>query len=376
MLTIDLGTDQVETIPVTDLAFTQSKMTAEQAQQKLDAVRLHFKQVCSAMQETKETIIQHSKQGVSLLVEIDEGLGLDKLGYKSMRRLIETELKPYFGLSTSQIYRLYNAAKIRHKVNQMRILDNCEDIPDNQLEVLNKLPVEQWKEAWNEVVETSSNITAKHVREVVERRLQGCKISDSPKTDFLNYSSESEISSFDSIINQNEYTLPANAIESKSQLFHLQENEAVPSNFQLIPCSEDTGVNSLVQCNPTTEINKVAMIHCTDSSTHQQSNYSGCWGIVQNLLQSSAIVAIQGQLVEYPFQDLNMVENLSPVVGEVCDLVTILWQFPDLPASVKHLLATFYQQRLDFSQGDLNVLKAIQKLYSVFEPEFQYDTFC
>jgi hypothetical protein len=54
----------------------------------------------------------------------------------------------------------------------------------------------------------------------------------------------------------------------------------------------------------------------------------------------------------------------------MCDRITSLWQVPNLPASVRHLLTTFYQQRLDFSQEDLNVLAAI---YSCVKPSLAID---
>ncbi len=67
-----------------------------------------------------------------------------------------------------------------------------------------------------------------------------------------------------------------------------------------------------------------------------------------------------GEVVEYLFTDINQIENPSPLLSQVCDRITSLWQVPNLPASVQHLLATFYQRRLDFSQSDLNVLAAIE----------------
>ena len=45
------------------------------------------------------------------------------------------------------------------------------------------------------------------------------------------------------------------------------------------------------------------------------------------------------------------------------DRVTRLWSVPNLPKSAQHLLRTFYQRELVFSQGDLDVLQAIKELY-------------
>jgi hypothetical protein len=107
-------------------------------------------------------------------------------------------------------------------------------------------------------------------------------------------------------------------------------------------------------------VNNLITIQCSDSATPFQRKYKSCWGIINRLLESTAIVAVGGELVEYPFTDLHLVENPSQVLSEVCDRIQTLWQAPNLPASVRHLLGTFYQRRLDFSQEDLDVLQAIE----------------
>ncbi len=40
-----------------------------------------------------------------------------------------------------------------------------------------------------------------------------------------------------------------------------------------------------------------------------------------------------------------------------------LWQVPEMPQSVQCLLEVFYQMRLEFEQGDLLVLEAIENYF-------------
>lgn len=111
------------------------------------------------------------------------------------------------------------------------------------------------------------------------------------------------------------------------------------------------------------EVSNIVTIQCTTSAYPSQRQCCDCWRIVSRVLECTAIVAASEKLVEYPFTNLHPVENpilvLTKVCDEVCDRITHLWQAANLPASVQHLLATFYQ-RLDFSQENLNVLSAIE----------------
>ena len=54
------------------------------------------------------------------------------------------------------------------------------------------------------------------------------------------------------------------------------------------------------------------------------------------------------------------IENPSQILREVCARVARLWQVPNLPQSVRYLLETFYQRRLDFSEEDLGILAVIE----------------
>lgn len=118
-----------------------------------------------------------------------------------------------------------------------------------------------------------------------------------------------------------------------------------------------------MQTSPTHtyEVGQLVLIQCEDSTAQQQCrHYSGCWGIVHHVFESALVVAVSGEMVRYLFCDLQPIENRSPMLREVCARVARLWQVPNLPQSVKCLLETFYQQRLNFLQSDLNVLVAIE----------------
>jgi ribosomal protein L21E len=121
--------------------------------------------------------------------------------------------------------------------------------------------------------------------------------------------------------------------------------------------------NQPLQTSPayTYEIDQLVLIQCEDSATGEQClRYSGCWGIVHDVFESAAVVAVGGEMVRYLLCDLQPIENPSLVSREVCDRVTSLWQVPNPPQSVQCLLEMFYQRRLDFSQSDLGVLAAIE----------------
>jgi hypothetical protein len=96
-------------------------------------------------------------------------------------------------------------------------------------------------------------------------------------------------------------------------------------------------------------------------------HYSGCWGIVESLHEQRAYINVCGEVVEYFLTDINLLENPTPTIMEVSYRTANLWQTPDLPASVRHLLTTFYQRQLDFSQSDKDVLAAIE---SYVRPSF------
>ncbi len=118
----------------------------------------------------------------------------------------------------------------------------------------------------------------------------------------------------------------------------------------------------LLQSSPTHtyQIGQLVLIQCEDSMDQQQCRqYSGCWGIVHDVYESTAVVVMGGEMVKYLLCDLQSIENPNHVLKQVCDRVARLWQVPNLPYSVECLLETFYQRRLDFLQKDLDVLSAI-----------------
>lgn len=277
-----------------------ASMHTSQVRQKLDAAKSHFEQAAAIVQNDAMPRVE---QAIQLLVEIDNQQGWRELGYNSMRQMIQLELKPFLNLSVSQTYRRFNAALVRQQVSHF--CDNIDDIPDTQLEALSKLPSEQWQDAWTEIVATAPNgkITGKHVKSVVAHRLQ---------------------------VASNE--LPVTQLKQSLQA-------SVTHNY---------------------EVGQLVLIQCEDSTAGEQCRqYSGCWGIVHDVYESTAVVAVGGKIIKYLLCDLQPIENPSAVLRDVCDRITKLWQVPNLPPSVQHLLETFYQKRLDFLLEDLDILGAI-----------------
>lgn len=287
----------VEVVSVQVIAF----MPSSGVRQKLDAAKSHFEQAAEIVQND---VMPRVEQAIQLLVEIDNQQGWRELGYGSMRQMIQLELKPLLNLSVSQTYRRLNTARVRQNISP--VCNNIDDIPDTQLEALSKLPSEQWQEAWMEIVAIAPNqkVTAKHVKSVVAR-LQA----------------------------------------ASNELPDTQPNQ------------------SSMQTSPTYsyEIGQLVLIQYEDSANQEQCRrYFGCWGIVHDVYESTAVVAVGGEMVRYLFADLQPIENPSSVLKQVCDHLVRLWQMPNLPQSVQCLLEMFYQKRLDFSPSDLSVLAAIE----------------
>ena len=141
--------------------------------------------------------------------------------------------------------------------------------------------------------------------------------------------------------------------EAQCLRFGVQELIKVPA-----PIPYRVGEIVLIKCDP-----RFGAALRYRSATPEQRQHSGCWGIVREVLEVTASVAVSGELVHYPPQDLDWVDAPDDSLKDVCDRVTRLWSVPDLPAAAQHLLRTFYQQKLVFSQGDLDVLQAIKQLY-------------
>ncbi len=118
-----------------------------------------------------------------------------------------------------------------------------------------------------------------------------------------------------------------------------------------------------VPAPPPYKVSEILMIQCDVGATTEQRQHDGCWGIVQEVLEFTVIVAVNGELIQYPPKDLGWVDNPGPTLRDVCVRVTRLWSVLNLPSSAQHLLRTFYQRQLVFPQGDLDVLQAIEGLY-------------
>lgn len=105
------------------------------------------------------------------------------------------------------------------------------------------------------------------------------------------------------------------------------------------------------------------IIRDSDRFTPQQREHTDCWGVVSYFLESSALVTVGNDKVEYPSGDLECITAPSSSLIEVCDRVTNLWRVPDLPPFVQHILRTFYQRKLDFSQETLDFLEVIESFF-------------
>lgn len=250
-----------------------------------------------------ETIKLRFDDITALLLELDDRRGWEALKYKSMHQMIQAELKDHLNKSVSQIYRKLTDAKIRRELSQ--ICEKVSAIPAYKLEPLSKLPPEQWQDTWQEVASTATEygVTREHVQVIVSLRLQ-----------------------------------------SQKQVADFQEPIKV-----LAPRPYKVG--------------EIVMIQLRSEAKQEQRKHSGCWGIVSSVLDSKVILAVGGELVQYPPENLNRVENSSPTWRDACDRVTRLWSVPNLPSSVQLLLSKFYQRELIFTQGDLDVLQAIERLY-------------
>jgi hypothetical protein len=78
------------------------------------------------------------------------------------------------------------------------------------------------------------------------------------------------------------------------------------------------------------KVRNIVAIQCTNNAGEKQQQYSSCWGIVQCLYGQSIFIRFCGEIVEYLFCGLNLLENPTPTIMEVSDHAASLWQAPDL----------------------------------------------
>ena len=108
------------------------------------------------------------------------------------------------------------------------------------------------------------------------------------------------------------------------------------------------------------KVRNIITTQSINNTGEKQQQYSGCWGIVESLHEQRAYINVCGEVVEYFLTDINPIKNPTPTLMEVSYRTAALWQTLDLTASVRHLLTTFYQCRVDFSQSDKDVLAAVE----------------
>ena len=134
MLTIELPKDQEEPLAIAEVVPIR-RMPQTDAQQKLEEAKAHLDRAVKIVEEEAIPLVNSA---IDILVEIQNEQAWQELGYRSMRQLIQAELQPLLNRSVPQIYRRLNAAKVRQQISHLG--DSIDDIPNSQLEEVNKLP--------------------------------------------------------------------------------------------------------------------------------------------------------------------------------------------------------------------------------------------
>ena len=343
MLTIDLTQEQVKVTNVIEIAPIGRKMSLNEARHQLDDAKLQIEQ---AVDIAEKDVFSRVNQAISILIEIDIQDGWQKLGYKSMYQLIKSELKSGLNLSLSQIYRRVQAGKIRRWLEP--ICPNIDAVSNQQLLRLRKLPPIDWINTLDEIISTAprGRVTLKHFEKIVERRLDSVKAAAHLPCELLALPPVNKVENLN-----DECSSSGLDYEPSATLIELDKPG---QNFECGSKNASSLTSSAIK------VTNLVTIQCNNNASEKQQQYSGCWGIVQSLYEQSAKICVCGEIVEYFLTDINPVENPTPTMMEVSYRTANLWQTPDLPASVRHLLTTFYQRQLDFSQSDKDVLAAIE----------------
>lgn len=346
---IDSTRNQAAVTVFPEFVPTQEMMSEAEARQHIETIKSRFNDI------------------TALLLELDDRRGWEALKYKSMHQMIQAELKDYLNKSVSQIYRKLTDAKIRRELSQ--ICEKVSAIPAYKLEPLSKLPPQQWQDTWQEVTSTAPeyNVTREHVQVIVSQRLQGQKqvadfLEPSLKPVLLRPGDWVEVHSFQGNKDWDGLRGPVVSPEDNDDRVGVDLSEASgQSEWMCVRFSLQELIK--VPAPPPYKVGEIVMIKCDRDAKQEQRKHSGRWGIVSSVLDSKIILAVGVELVQYPLKNLDKVENSSPTLRDVCDRVTRLWSVPNLPSSVQLLLSKFYQRELIFSQGDLDVLQAIERLY-------------
>jgi hypothetical protein len=329
----------VAVVSESEVIATEVLMSETEAREHIEAIKLCFDDIAS------------------LLLDLDDRRGWEALHYRSMHQLIQAELKDHLNKSVSQIYRLLNEAKIRRELSQ--ICEKVEEVPAYKLEPLGKLPPHCWGDTWEEVISTATNgeVTRQHVQTIVEQRLR--KHNFKPVSlrpgDWVEVHSLQQECCWDG--------LRGCIVEPEDDSGQVGVDLSQASGQSDWQCVRFRAQELIKLPVPSPhKVGEIAMVRCGVGATPEQRKYSGCWGSVQHVFESTVIVAVGSELVEYCFEDLDYIDSPSLYLIEVCDRVTRLWSLPNLPKSVRHLLRTFYQRELVFLQEDLYVLQAIERL--------------
>ena len=346
---IDSTRNQAAVMVFSEVVPAQVMMSEAEARQHIETIKSRFDDI------------------TALLLDLDNRRGWEALKYKSMHQMIQADLKDHLNKSVSQIYRKLTDAKIRRELSQ--ICEKVEVIPAYKLEPLSKLPPEQWQTTWQEVISTAPDrgVTREHIQAIVSLRRQGQKqVADfqepSLKPVLLRPGDWVEVHSLQG--NKDWDGLRGPVVEPEDNDGRVGVDLSGASGQSEWMCIQFSLQELIkVPAPPPYKVGEIVMIQCDGDATQEQRKHSGCWGIVSSVLDSKVILAVGGELVQYSLKNIDLVENPSLTLRDVCDRVTRLWSVPNLPSSVQLLLSKFYQRELIFSQGDLDVLQAIERLY-------------
>ena len=178
----------------------QEMMSVAEARDKTDRIKAN-------MEETWD-----------LLLEMHEREGWRVLGYPNWREYGMAE----FDRSKSEIYRLADAAKIKHNISPM----GEKSISERQLRPLTKLPADLQREAWQIAVETApeGKVTARHVAKTVKELT---KAPETPKPEstcdiIWQEKFKTELAEFDAARRAMRRVLYAVKRESESEDWHTE----------------------------------------------------------------------------------------------------------------------------------------------------------
>lgn len=344
-------------------AIVVASMSAEEARQCIDQIKTHLNSVRV------------------LLLDLDSRRGWEALGYKSIRQCLKAELQGKLGKSLSQLYRELAAGKIEWELSHR--CDTIGSIPERHLEPLTKLPPEQWRDVWEEINKTApeSGVTRRHVQSVVSRRLENSRLSEllrlqaTPTADqevvlgeWVEVRTRHGNATWDGLrgpvtrVEQYEITVQLDEGKWKHLRFYRDELVKVPApNDELNQMIE--GAISPTPPKSFYKSGDIVFIDCPASAGQEYRQWNGCWGLVKSVGQLGSVeVLVAGKTMRFSPNDLDILDNPSPLFVSVAEKVVRLLKRDDLDEFERQLL-TLYLRRQTFSQRQLELLTSLVEHY-------------